>query len=99
MPVIELKTGTSLYYITAGSPSPSSPTVFYIHGLGLSQNQNPKGYIATCDVIAAAPTPDFSAVVKSERKIPALVLAGGDDNTAPFEGCVDKVTKGLHAEV
>ncbi|KAK9342109.1 Alpha/Beta hydrolase protein [Lipomyces starkeyi] len=65
----------------------------------LISRQDPQGYIATCHVIATAPTPDFSVVVKSARKIPALVLAGGDDTTAPFEGCVDKVAKGLHAEV
>ncbi|KAK9241962.1 Alpha/Beta hydrolase protein [Lipomyces starkeyi] len=64
----------------------------------LISRQDPKGYIATCQVIAAAPTPDFS-VANSERKIPALVLAGGEDNTAPFKGCVDKIANGLHAEV
>ncbi|KAK9311934.1 hypothetical protein V1524DRAFT_466919 [Lipomyces starkeyi] len=65
----------------------------------LISRQDPKGYIATCRVIAEAPTPDFSVVAKSDRKIPALVLAGADDKMAPFDGCVDKIAERLHAEV
>ncbi|KAK9310990.1 hypothetical protein V1524DRAFT_412161 [Lipomyces starkeyi] len=65
----------------------------------LISRQDPKGYIATCRVIAGAPTPDFSVVAKSDRKILAFVLAGADDKVAPYDGCVDKIAEGLHAEV
>ncbi|KAK9311005.1 alpha beta hydrolase protein [Lipomyces starkeyi] len=95
-------------------PSPALATIFQARiksieesGHSLEQIYNvvpmsatdPKGYIATCRVIAGAPTPDFSAVAKSDRKIPALVLAGAADKTAPFDDCVDKIAEGLHAEV
>lgn len=44
--------------------------------------QNPKGYAALCQAIAAAPTIDYSAI-----KAPFLLLGGEEDKSASLEGC------------
>ncbi|KAF2436071.1 3-oxoadipate enol-lactone hydrolase [Tothia fuscella] len=44
--------------------------------------QNPAGYISNCRVIASAKVPDYAKI-----KCPVLVLAGGEDKSAPSEGC------------
>ncbi|KAK7204883.1 Alpha/Beta hydrolase protein [Myxozyma melibiosi] len=69
-----------------------------VHGFirELVSRQDPRGYIATCTVIATAPVPEFA---KLDKKPPAIVLVGEEDKTAPYEGCVDKIATGLEAEV
>jgi len=57
---------------------------------------SPEGYIANCHVIAdaAKAVPNYSLV-----KQPALLIAGEDDKTAPYEGCVQVIEKSLGGQV
>ena len=45
-------------------------------------NQDPKSYASHCQVIVDAKEPDLQSVT-----IPALILAGDEDKSAPLEGC------------
>ncbi|KAJ5684420.1 Alpha/beta hydrolase fold-1 [Penicillium maclennaniae] len=44
--------------------------------------QDPKGYAALCRAIASAQPADYAAV-----QAPFLLIAGGEDKSAPLEGC------------
>ena len=44
--------------------------------------QDPKSYASHCQVIVDAKEPDLKSI-----KIPALILAGEEDKSAPMEGC------------
>ena len=44
--------------------------------------QDPKSYASHCQVIVDAKEPDFRSI-----KVPALILAGEEDKSAPLEGC------------
>lgn len=42
----------------------------------------PEGYISLCNAIATAKPPQYSNI-----KVPLLIIAGSDDQTAPRSGC------------
>lgn len=44
--------------------------------------QDPKSYASHCQVIVDAKEPDLPSI-----QIPALILAGDEDKSAPMEGC------------
>lgn len=44
--------------------------------------QSPKSYASHCQVIVDAKEPDLASI-----KVPALILAGEEDKSAPLEGC------------
>ncbi|KAK9380049.1 3-oxoadipate enol-lactone hydrolase [Kockiozyma suomiensis] len=85
-------------YDTVPKAATGSRASSLVHGFirELISRQDPRGYISTCSVIAEAPSPDFSLL---KDKKPAIVLVGSEDKTAPFEGCVEIIAKGLDAEV
>lgn len=60
----------------------------------LVAQQTPAGYIAMCNVIANSTPPGYSDI-----KIPTLILAGAEDKSAPYEGCVKVIEEGLGGEV
>lgn len=45
-------------------------------------NQDPKSYASHCQVIVDALEPDLTSI-----NLPALILAGAEDMSAPLEGC------------
>ncbi|KAF2012351.1 3-oxoadipate enol-lactone hydrolase [Aaosphaeria arxii CBS 175.79] len=44
--------------------------------------QDPAGYISNCRIIVNAKRPNYEGI-----KVPVLILAGGEDKSAPLEGC------------
>lgn len=70
----------------------TAPQKAFIRAL-ISQ-QSPSGYIAMCNVIAKSVPPAYSSV-----KVPALILAGAEDKSAPYDGCVNVIEKGLAGPV
>jgi len=45
-------------------------------------SQDPAGYVSNCRVIINASPPQYSKI-----SVPILILAGGEDKSAPLEGC------------
>ncbi len=76
--------------VSSAALSPGAEPLHRAFVRALVSATTPAGYVAMCNVIVNA-TPATYANVRQ----PVLIIAGADDKSAPYEGCVQVIEEGL----